>query len=174
MKKELKQLKQKELKPLREKLFNINNGFCPIIKQQFDINQFVIDHQHKTLKEEIGINGAGLIRGCIHRQANSFEGKVTNSFKRYGLDKFDISLPDLLRNLADYLEQSPLNYIHPNEQPKNPYLMKKSYNKLKKCHNSNPKIKKHLPDFPEKGKKKMTKYLQKLYDKYNIIPEFYK
>ncbi len=168
MKDELKQLKQKDLKPLRERLYIESDGICPIINKQFDLLDFVIDHQHKTLKETIGVNGAGLIRGCIHRQSNSFEGKVTNSYKRYGLDKFDISLPDVLRNLADYLERENTEYIHPNEKPKEPKLKKSSYNKLKKIYIDKGKF----PVYPKS--KKLTKPLENIYMRYNITPEYYK
>lgn len=55
----------------------------------------VLDHDHKT----------GYVRGVIDRQINAWEGKVFNSFIRLGLHKrFD--LIDLLRGLADYLENN--------------------------------------------------------------------
>jgi len=167
MKKELIQLKRKDLKPLREEYHTDQDNICPILKQEFDVGDMVVDHLHMTKKETIGENDAGLIRGCIHRQVNSFEGKVVNSFKRYGMNKFGMSLPNLLRNLADYLELEASEYIHPNEAPKKPKLMKSSYNKLKKVYNQ----KRKFPAYPKSG---ITKALQGIYDMYDITPEFYK
>ena len=171
------QIKHKDLKKIRLKMYTEQNGICPILKETFPIQDFCIDHKHKTKKEEIGKNDAGLIRGCIHRQVNSFEGKVTNSYKRYGLDKFDISLSDILRNLADYLEQQSTNLIHPNEQPKRKILTKSSYNKLKKLWELDITRKPKLPEYRIKEHKNIqtfTKIFEKLYKRYNIKPEFYK
>lgn len=161
----------KELKTLRKKIHTDQNSICPILKLEFSIDEMVIDHKHKKASEEIGENGAGLIRGCIHRQVNSFEGKVTNAYKRYGLDKFGVSLPDLLRNLADYLEQYQTNYIHPTEIKKEPKLKKSSYNKLKKIHLAS-SSKRKFPEYPKSGK--LTKKLEEFYKIHDLRPEFYK
>lgn len=161
----MKQLKQKDLKVLKHQLHQDQNEICPILKQKFDISNMCIDHQHRTLKEEIGVDGAGLCRGCIHLQANSFEGKVTNSFKRYGLNKFDLSLSDVLRNLADYLDQENLPLIHPSERLKGPILSKRCFNILSKEFSLRYPKKKPLV-YPKS--KKLTKPLQKLFNEFNI------
>ena len=127
---ELTQLELKDIKPLREKLNLAQNNICPIINLPIDIS--VLDHQHKSKKEVIGINGAGLIRGVLDFRANAWEGKVNNSFIRCGLHKV-MDLPTALRNLADYLEQENLPFIHPSEKPKVKKLMKRPFNKIKKC-----------------------------------------
>lgn len=163
----MQQLKQSELKPLREKLHKEQKGICPILKQKFDIIDFVLDHQHKRVGDPIGENGDGLVRGCIHNQANVIEGKITNTYKRYGLHKF-ISLPELLRNLADYLEQDNLPYIHPSEKAKDKKLKKRSYNTLKKAYSGKAKF----PPYPKSGKN--TVPLRRLFERFNILPEFYK
>ena len=164
----MEQLKYKDIKLLKEQLYKDQNGICPILNQKFDVSDFCIDHQHSTSKEKIGVNGAGLCRGCIHLQANSFEGKVTNAFKRYGLYKFDLSLPEVLRNLADYLEQDNLPYIHPSEKKKLiKKLTKRSYNALKRVYKGN----KQFPPYPKT--KILSKPLKILYEKYSIEPEFY-
>jgi hypothetical protein len=161
----MKQLKQKDIKKLKYQLYKNQNSICPILKQKIDIKSCCVDHQHRTSKEKIGFNGAGLIRGCIHLQANSFEGKVSNAFKRYGLDKFGLSLPDVLRNLAEYLEQDNLPLIHPSERLKDPILSKRCFNLLNK---------KFLLKYPKKKpliypkSKKLTKPLQKLFNEFNI------
>ena len=161
----MKQLKQKDVKNLKSALYQEQNGICPILNQKFDLKYFALDHQHSTLKEEIGVNGAGLCRGCIHLQANSFEGKIVNSFKRYGLNKFGLSLPDVLRNLAEYLEQDNLPFIHPSERPKTPHLSKRCFNLLKKQHSLEYPKRKGL-EYPKS--KKLTKPLQKLFSEFNI------
>jgi len=130
----LQQLDQKELAPLREKLHKEQGGICPILGKPFPVNLMVVDHMHMTKSDTAGVNGKGQIRGVIHFQANAWEGKITNSFIRWGLAKFGVALPDMLRNLAAYLERTPLPYIHPNEKPKPRVLGKRLYNKIKKEH----------------------------------------
>lgn len=168
---QLVQVKQKDLKQIREKLHKDQNNICPIMGCTYPVADMVVDHQHKTRKTDInGVHGAGLIRGCIHRQANVLEGKISNAYVRYGIHHH-VSLSDYLRNLADYLDQENLPLIHPTEKEKSPKLMKSSYNKLKKAvADVGEKVK--MPDFPKSGK--ITKPLKKLYDKYKIKPEFYK
>lgn len=174
----LKQLKQSELKSLRIKLFNNQNGICPILKTKMDFTESVIDHKHKTKNEKIGDNGKGLVRGCIHRCANTVEGKISNSYRRYGIEKMGISLPEFLRNMADYIENKPYieddcYLIHPNEAPKRKILTKTSYNKLKKEYNEKAKF----PKYKTRNNKPiqiLTKPLDRLFKKYGIIPKFYK
>jgi len=161
------QLKQSEIKPLRIGLHKQQGSICPILKQKFDVSEMVIDHQHKNKKTDVnGVDGGGMVRGCIHNQANVIEGKISNTYKRYGLHKF-VSLPELLRNLADYLERENLPYIHPSEAPKPKKLKKRSYNVLKKRYDGKAKF----PPYPKTGK--LTKPLVKLFEKYNIKPDFY-
>lgn len=164
--KQLKQLKHKDIKVLREQLYNEQNGICPILKQEFSKDQFSLDHQHKRKNDPIGINGDGLIRGCINIQVNAFEGKILGAYKRCGLHKL-ISLPALLRNLADYLDQENLPYIHPSDREKPKRFMKRSYNALKGVYNE----RKKFPEYPET--QFLTKPLKKLFKQYNINPEFY-
>jgi len=167
--KKLRQLKQAEIKKLKNHLHKKQGRVCPILSERFKASEMVLDHQHKTKAETIGVNGAGLIRGAIQSQANVLEGKITNAFKRYGLHKFGITLPEFLRNLADYLERDNLPYIHPNEKAPAKKIMKRSYNKLGK--RWQPSMGK-FPDFPKSGK--LTKPLEKAYDKVGMKPEFYK
>jgi hypothetical protein len=121
-------------------------------------------------QQTIGENGAGLIRGAIQRHANSLEGKVTNAWRRYNMDRFDITIGDFLRNLADYLERDNLDIVHPSELPKPKILKKSCYNKLVKAIDGKQKV----PDYAEKPRKqKLTKELERLFEKYNINVEFY-
>ncbi len=168
----LVQLKSSELKDLRKKWHDEQNGICPILKQEIAFEDTVCDHQHKLKAEEADETGKGICRGCISRYANAMEGKITNNYKRYGLDKY-MDIPDFLRSLADYLEHNKIDeevkYIHPNEAPSKPKLKKASYNKLIKAVDGKQKV----PDFKDK-KGNFTKPLQKLFEKYDVTPEFYK
>ena len=124
----------------------------------------VLDHQHKTKKEVIGEEGAGLIRGVLDYRANAWEGKVNNSFIRCGLHKIT-DLPSALRNLADYLEQDNYNYIHPNEKEKVKKLMKRPFNKIKKLHDIKYPKRKGL-EYPKSGKP--TKIIIELSKEFSI------
>ena len=172
---EYKKLKYNELKDVRERLHTEQNGVCPILKIEMSLSDAVVDHKHVKKGETIGDNGVGLIRGCIHKNANTVEGKILSSYRRYGIEKTGVSLPEFLRNLADYLEQEPLPYIHPVEITKinkRIRLKKSSYNELKKIH-SLLGIKAKLPLYNEKTKK-LTKSLSKMYERCGMEPEFYK
>jgi len=158
------QLKSKDVKPLREKLYKEQNGICPVLKTELNPDDAVLDHQHKLFKDqELITDGNGLVRGVLSRTANSFEGKVFNAYRRLGLHKEECTLPEILRNLADYLEQDNLPYIHPTEKPKSKKLKKSSYNKLVKL--SPRKLPKYTGNF--------TKTLEKEFTKLSLIPEFY-
>jgi len=176
MKEEYKEIKSGDLSKIRQELYDAQSGVCPILKQNFPIESFVVDHQHRLNKsQKIGEDGAGLIRGAIQRHANALEGKIVNNWRRNGMDKFDISLPDFLRNLADYLERPNTDIVHPTELPGQPKIKKSNYNKLLKVLDDKDKTK--IPawkeDVKSRHRMKMTKPLEKLYEKYNITPEFY-
>ena len=179
----LTQLPQKDLKALREKHYHLQGGVCPILGCKYPIEDATLDHCHSTKKDTIGVNGKGLVRGVIQRQANSLEGKITNAYTRLGIHKFDITLPRFLRNLADFLESPPLDHlqlIHPTEKSKPKIISKASYNKLKKMLLKK-KYSGKLPAYRmrKKGKslkpaQKLTKPLQLLYDKVQLEPTYYK
>jgi len=168
----MKQLEQKEIKILKEKWHKEQDNICPLLKKEFPLDKMVLDHQHKLKAELPDESGKGLCRGAIQFQANALEGKFTNAFKRLGLDKF-INMIDFLRNLADYLESNKIqegeHYIHPTEKPRKPILMKSSYNKLIKIINGKQKV----PPYKHK-RGNLTKPLEKLFEKYNIEPQFKK
>lgn len=166
------QVKKKDLKTLRKKQYNAQKGICPILKKQIPFCDSAFDHKHKKKSETIGVNGGGLLRGVLSKIANSWEGKVVNSFKRMGLHKH-IDIVSALRNLADYIENPPLEqkYIHPSEikQPKK--LQKKCFNELSKQYKI--KYPKRKPLIYPK-RKKLTKHLRKLFNEFKIKVEFLK
>lgn len=153
----LTQLKHKEIKEYREKILKEQKGICPLTWTKIPEGKAALDHQHRLKSEELGKNGAGLIRGVLHLQANALEGKILYWYKRLGLTKM-IDLPTFLRNLADYLEKKPYPIIHPTEA-KLKKLSKVCYNKLDK-------ICKEKISFPKSGK--LTKKLKKLFKKYGV------
>tara|TARA_R110002020_G_scaffold441478_2_gene652268 strand:- start:7507 stop:8004 length:498 start_codon:yes stop_codon:yes gene_type:complete len=164
----LVQLKQGDLKKLRKKWYDEQNGICPILKCEIPFDRTCVDHQHKLKAELADETGKGICRGCIDRSANALEGKISNNFKRLGLNKYT-DLPSFLRNLADYLDENKIQedtqYIHPNEAPPKPKVKKSSYNKLVKAVNKQQKVPKYTGN--------LSKNLKALYEKYNLEPEFY-
>jgi hypothetical protein len=161
----LLQLKQKDLKALKEKWHKEQNEICPLFGKTYPIDEMTLDHQHKLKSELPSEDGKGLCRGAIHFQANAIEGKITNAFKRYGGEKH-INMVTFLRNLANYLEHNKSHeeekWIHPSEAPRSPKLMKSSYNKLLKAIDGKQKV----PEYNGK----FTKVLQKLFEKYEVLP----
>lgn len=167
MSRNLKILTQTEIFNKRLELYKKQKGICFVCKRKVPFDKTVLDHQHKLLKsDEIGKNGTGLIRGVLCFQCNSWEGKIFNAYRRYGLHKMKRDIPTLLRNLADYLEQEKYPFIHPKEIKKK-IVSKSNYNKLKKAYREEGHIKK-FPEYPKS--KKITKALKVLFEEFNINP----
>lgn len=160
------QLKQNDLKPLKQKLHSAQNNICPLLKIKVPLDQMVVDHKHKLKANPAGPNGDGLVRGAIDRFANALEGKITNNWKRMGLGKYT-DLPTYLRNLADYLENPPCEqkYIHPSEKPKVKKLGKRVFNKIAKLYAEEYPKRKELT-YPKSNKP--TKQIKLLAEHYNI------
>lgn len=147
----LRQVKHSELPAVRAHLHKKQKGICPILQCQIPLEEVVVDHKHKLKSQPIGEDGAGLIRGAIQRSANVLEGKIQNAFVRYGLAKYNITVPQFLRNLADYLEQNPYPWIHPTEKQKAAKLNKHKFNKLVKLYVKKYPNRKPL-EYPKTGK----------------------
>lgn len=169
----LTQLKGKDLKPLREKWWEANGKKCLITGSEIPLSEAVMDHQHKLKSELADETGKGLCRGVLSFQANAWEGKVTNSFRRVGLQK-KIDIVTALRNLADYLECNHIHtddilYIHPSEAPKKLKLKKSCYNKLVKAIKADKTYKKKIPKYTGN----LTIPLKKLFEWYDVPVEYY-
>jgi len=190
-KKEPKKIKADDLKKIRRFFHKkMNKGVCPVLKMSFSEAEMVVDHAHTANSNNLGKQKeAGLIRGVIHRQANTMEGKITNSFIRCGLHKFDITLPDFLRQLADFIEEPPmthLNYLHPSEnKAKGKNLKKNSIKKLVKLFREKypnrkiPEVLIYKQKKTKRGKmkdreKKLTAGLERLYKEFKLKPDFKK
>jgi len=163
----MKQMKHSEIKPLREKIHAEQNFICPICKNKIPPEDTTLDHQHKLFKDQqIGEDGAGLVRGVLCFQCNAFEGKIASSFKRLGLHKKGVDISEMLKNLGEYLSRDNLPLIHPTEAPKEPKIKKTSYNKLKKVCTVK------MPAYPRSGK--LTKELKKLFERFDVEVEYLK
>lgn len=161
---EIEQMEAKDLKSFRENLAHEQELVCPICEKKRLLQEFVVDHQHKTKGEKNGHNGAGMVRGVICFMCNSTEGRMLAKFKRSGLNG-QIGFADYLRALADYLDTPTMNYIHPNEKIKEPKLMKRPFNKIKKLHDAKfPKRK--VLEYPKSGK--ATKLIKELAEEFDI------
>lgn len=165
----LKQLKYKDVAPLREKLLKEQSNKCAICGCVIDEKSgSSLDHQHKLKSEPCGKDGGGLIRGVLCRNCNVWEGKIWNGTRRYRQPQNVNERVQMLKELIKFYEKEPLPLIHPTETPPTPKLMKSSYNKLLKLYKGKAKF----PNYPKS--KKITKKLEKLYIKHNLEPEFYK
>lgn len=159
----MKQLKQSDIKELRNKLLTEQDGKCLICNIIVEDNA-CLDHQHKRK-----LKGSGLIRGVLCRNCNAYLGKLENNSRRYCISLID--LPDILRSIADYLERPHLDYIHPTEKAKEPTLSKRSFNILAKAYSEKYPKRKPL-EYPKS--KKLTKNLSVLFEEFNIEINFLK
>jgi len=161
------QLMQKHLAELRLSILSeCQAGMCLICGKPIEDKNAVLDHQHKKK-----LKGSGLVRGVLCLTCNLFLARSENGAARCKVTME--MLPQVLRNMASYLEKKHYPYIHPSEKERDPLLKKASYNKLKKkMETLVGKGKTKIPDFPASGK--LTVPIKKLFDLYSIEPEFYK
>jgi len=178
------QLNGKTAKILKKKLYMESGGCCPILRKSIKVRDSVLDHTHKLKSQRPGPLGRGLVRGAIHFQVNSFEGVILKKYKRYGLTEM-MPLPDLLRSIADYLEDPPCpqRYIYPTEGEKAPFFKISEYKRIVKYYFIMFPRRKKIPQYPPSkikivGKNKKKKYVaritpkwQKLLDMANKINE---
>ena len=160
---QLIQLKYSDIPTYRKKLLEEQGNMCAICK--LECRKYVLDHQHKRRRSDPnGVNGAGLVRGVLCDGCNRTEGKIWNASHRFGKHHM---LPQLLRNMADYLEQDNHPWIHPSEKPRPKKVFKRKYNVLRKIMKE--KEAKDPPPLP-KRKRKMSLALQAAFKRYDIDP----
>lgn len=94
----MKYLTQTELKKWREAN---KPKRCPILDIEF--TDAVVDHDHES----------GIVRGVIHRQANAWEGKVYNAWRRYAKNNSKLDFIETLERLVAYLKQPGTDVWHP-------------------------------------------------------------
>lgn len=83
-----------DIKIERDNFIKLQKGIDPILMQPFS-EIVCLDHDHSTQN----------IRAALNRNTNAFEGLVVNAHKRCLKWLTDLPLPDILRNLAAYLEK---------------------------------------------------------------------
>lgn len=95
---------QSDIKQFRDKLVFAQNNIDPILNEPFK-EAPVLDHDHVSQH----------CRGVLNRNVNAFEGLVLNAYKRCLCWLTDKPLPEILRGLANYLEQDySSNPYHPS------------------------------------------------------------
>lgn len=168
-----REMRQKDIKILREKIWESNNRKCPVLGVEIPLKDTALDHCHKKVSEDYSPS-KGTIRTTLDFRVNSVLGKLENSIIRYGLHNFEgFDLPEFLRNAAEYFEEGAYRdsdgnyYIHPREVPKEPQVSKRNYNKLAKLYKESDK-KAKFPEYPKS--KKLTAQLKKLFEEFNIEP----
>ena len=161
------QLTQSKIKDLREEILKKQNFKCAICgKDISNLDGASLDHQHRISKsQEIGEDGAGLIRGVLCRDCNVLEGRIWNNSTRYKQFKTVKERIEFLKHLIKYYEQEKYPYIHPTEKVKPKDVSKFNFNKMIKLFKEKyPKRK--VPCYPKS--KKLTVQLKKLFDEFNI------
>jgi len=156
------QLKQKDIKKIREKLLKQQKGLCPICNRK--VERPTLDHDHTKR-----IHGTGRCRGVICSNCNVFLAKIENNSIRYGISKKN--LPEVLINISKYLSAQQTIYIHPSEAPKPRKLQKNCFKKLNKEYQKKYPKRKPL-QFPKSGK--LTKKLEKLFKQFNMEAKYLK
>ena len=156
------QLKQKDIKEIREKLQKEQKGICPICKKK--IKRPVLDHDHTKR-----VKGTGLCRQVICSSCNVFLAKIENNAVRYSVSKQE--LPFVLLNISEYLLKPHTKYIHPSEKKPQPQIKKTCFNRLNKVYQGKFPRKKKLT-FPKRGR--LTKKLQGLFKDFHIKIEYRK
>lgn len=108
----LRKVTRAQLRTITMKLAKEQGGNCPLCGEPLDFSikgakgdSVVCDHDHIT----------GRIRGALHRSCNGGEGKVASACGRWIVGSMGNSaaIANALRNMADYLEREPTDFIYP-------------------------------------------------------------
>ena len=92
---------------VRKKLVEEQGGVDPITKEP--LVSPCLDHLHDNSQQ---------VRAAISREINVLVGKIENTYMRNIKYWCDVPLAEILRGVADYLEQEPLPIIHPGWKKK--------------------------------------------------------
>ena len=97
-----------DVKKVRELLLEEQDGKCLVVNQK--VIKGVLDHTHDSEQ---------FVRGVISHGVNCYLGHLENNYIRHIKWQMDITLPDLLRLCADYLERpKDTRYRHPMARKK--------------------------------------------------------
>lgn len=96
----------------KQKLFDSQQGICPVCKRDLDpdVQSNHLDHDH-----ELSGPKAGKCRGLLCNLCNAAEGQMKHKFSRSGLKGREVDYLEWLQNLLTYLQKDyTQNPIHPN------------------------------------------------------------
>ena len=94
----------KDVAKVRDELFDKQDETCAITGLAIARREAVLDHCHNS----------NHVRAVLHRQSNAVLGKIENIWTRYLSWWYVGTLPDFLRQCAEYLERNhPQEYYHP-------------------------------------------------------------
>lgn len=99
----------KDVARVRELLLKQQNNLDACTLLEMPIKQACLDHMHDDEQ---------LVRGVLHRQVNSYIGKLENNFVRMLGWWYPNDLPTFLEQAANYLRREPLPFRHPHWQKK--------------------------------------------------------
>lgn len=111
----MRKVTRAQLRTITMKLAKEQDGNCLLCGNPLDFSikgakgdSVVCDHDHIT----------GRIRGALHRSCNGGEGKVASACGRWivGSMHSSAAISNALRNMADYLDREPTNYIYPTHK----------------------------------------------------------
>ena len=93
-----------DVKKIRELLLKEQDGLDLVTKLPIPERQACLDHDHQSQ----------FVRGVLHRQVNAALGKLEGVHTRYLSYWYEGTLPEFLRQAADYLErEGDSRYLHP-------------------------------------------------------------
>ena len=108
---------QADIKRIRQLLYEEQQGLCALTQLPVEFKDVHLDHAHDSEQ---------LVRGVLHKAANMSLGKIENIAVRY-LYWYPYTLPEFLRQVADYLEkEKDTRYRHTDWQKR----VRVMYNKL--------------------------------------------
>lgn len=108
---------QADIKRIRQLLYEEQQELCALTKLPVEFKDVHLDHAHDSEQ---------LVRGVLHKAANMSLGKIENIAVRY-LYWYPYTLPEFLRQVADYLEkEKDTRYRHTDWQKR----VRVMYNKL--------------------------------------------
>lgn len=162
-------LKSSEVKMVREDILKHQDFKCAICgKDLRGVDGISLDHQHKLNKrQELGDDGAGLIRGVLCRECNVLEGKIWNNSSRYKQFKSVQERVIWLQKLVNYYMKENYHMVHPSEKPIKKDVSKRQFNKLQKMYNNKYPGRKLL-SYPKS--KKITKKLERIFNEFDLNP----
>lgn len=118
---------KKDIETTRKLLLKEQIGLCKVTGIPLESKQDVLDHKHDDTQA---------VRGVLHRQVNAFLGKAENAYIRLIRWWYPGTLPELLRQCADYLEKTEaeeVRFVHPKWTDR----VQVGFNKLKESSKDN-------------------------------------